>query len=242
MGVSKAVSMVGPNHQKEPDDQNQTMIDESINSVSQDKSINNSFANSEAKAKEQKKQEKFNRIRQRQILTEHLLFFDERMEFDSEIYKEYEPIYDPSVEDIAAYSKYITVASKMESEIPILALVYIERILRKTGILLNKYNWKRILLVCMCVASKVWDDDSLENVHFPKVMEDVTLSMLNRLESIFLDLFVNFDLMVKGSEYAKYYFIMRSLAEDIWNESQDEEEKQTNLPKITDQHQPSSHV
>jgi hypothetical protein len=72
-------------------------------------------------------------------------------------------VLEPTAEDIANYSKYVTVSSKMENEIPIIALVYVERILRKTGILINKFNWKRILLVCLCVASKVWDDDSLEN-------------------------------------------------------------------------------
>ena len=135
-------------------------------------------------------------------------------------------ILDPSIEDIAAYSKYVTIASKMENEAPVVALVYIERILLKTGILVNKYNWKRILLVCLCVASKVWDDDSLENVHFPKVMSDVTINMINKLEEIFLDLFLDYDLVVKGSEYAKYYFIMRSLADDQMNEALSEEERQ----------------
>jgi hypothetical protein len=113
----------------------------------------------------------------------------------------------------------------MENEAPIIALVYIERILQKTGMLVNKFNWKRILLVCLCVASKVWDDDSLENVHFPKVMADVSLTMINKLEEIFLDVLLNYDLIVKGSEYAKYYFIMRTLADDLRNESQSEEEK-----------------
>lgn len=105
----------------------------------------------------------------------------------------------------------------MENEVPIIALVYIERLLRKTGILVTKFTWKRILLVCLIVASKVWDDDSLENIHFPKVMKDVQLVTLNRLEQIFLDLFLNYDLVVKGSEYAKYYFVMQTLASDMAN-------------------------
>jgi hypothetical protein len=28
-------------------------------------------------------------------------------------------------------------------------------------------------------------------------------------------MFLNYDLVVKGSEYAKYYFIMRSLADEL---------------------------
>ena len=129
-----------------------------------------------------KKKANFEREEQMNILRNQLVYFDERMDVESSTFDEDMEIYDPSEEDIAAYGKYVTIASKMENEAPIIALVYIERILLKTGILVNKYNWKRILLVCLCVASKVWDDDSLENVHFPKVMADVSLVMLNRLE------------------------------------------------------------
>ena len=132
--------------------------------------------------KADKKKANFEREEQMNILRNQLVYFDERMDVESSTFDEDMEIYDPSEEDIAAYGKYVTIASKMENEAPIIALVYIERILLKTGILVNKYNWKRILLVCLCVASKVWDDDSLENVHFPKVMADVSLVMLNRLE------------------------------------------------------------
>tara|TARA_B110000285_G_C15122787_1_gene618213 strand:- start:315 stop:1082 length:768 start_codon:yes stop_codon:yes gene_type:complete len=175
--------------------------------------------------KEAKQKAKYERQEQMNILRNQLVYFDERMDVESSTFDEEMEIYDPTEEDIAAYGKYVTIASKMENEAPIIALVYIERILLKTGILVNKYNWKRILLVCLCVASKVWDDDSLENVHFPKVMADVSLVMLNRLEQIFLDLFLNYDLVVKGSEYAKYYFIMRTLANDLRDESLSAEEK-----------------
>jgi hypothetical protein len=102
----------------------------------------------------------------------------------------------------------------MENEIPIICLVYLERLLMKTGILLTVDNWRKLTLICLILGSKVWDDDSLENVHFPKVMSDVTLKIINTLEQTFLE-FIDFDLVVKGSEYAKYYFILRSLAEEI---------------------------
>ena len=70
----------------------------------------------------------------------------------------------------------------METEIPVVSLVYIEKLLLSTGILLNKWNWRRVTLICLCLASKIWDDDSLENVHFPKVMRDVTNFEINKLE------------------------------------------------------------
>ncbi len=84
-----------------------------------------------------------------------------------ELHSSYNIELDPTADDIANYCKYVTLSCKMENEIPLIAMVYIERILRKCGLLVNSFNWKRLLLICLCIASKVWDDDSLENIHFP---------------------------------------------------------------------------
>jgi len=99
----------------------------------------------------------------------------------------------------------------MEKEIPILCLIYIERFLTKTGLLMNYANWKRLTLITLILASKIWDDDSLENVHFPQVMPDVTLKEITGLEKVFLSL-TDFDLIIRGGEYAKYYFILKTFA------------------------------
>ena len=99
----------------------------------------------------------------------------------------------------------------MEKEIPILCLVYIERFLTKTGLLMNYVNWKRLTLISLILASKIWDDDSLENVHFPQVMADLSLKEIAGLEQVFLQL-IDFNLVIKGSEYAKYYFVLKSFA------------------------------
>ena len=178
------------------------------------------------KERKRKELEKFDRQMQLVVLKGQLRYYDIRMEYDQEVFNEDIEVIDPSEDDIAAYCKYVTVASKMESEIPVIAMIYIERLLNKTGILINKYNWRRLLLTCLCIASKIWDDDSLENQHFPRVMSDVTANMINKLEQIFLDTFLQYDMVIKGSEYAKYYFIMRSLADDLMKQAQAPEEQQ----------------
>ena len=43
-------------------------------------------------------------------------------------------------------------------------------------------------------------------------MSDLSLKEINTFERVFLDL-IGYDLVVKGAEYAKYYFIMRTLAD-----------------------------
>ena len=55
----------------------------------------------------------------------------------------------------------------MEKEAPIIALIYLERLLLKTGALLNHWNWRRLVLITLIEAGKIWDDETLENKHFP---------------------------------------------------------------------------
>jgi len=88
----------------------------------------------------------------------------------------------PTLEEVYYYCKYVIITGRMEKEIPILCLIYLERFTKKTGILLNFSNWKRLTLICLILASKIWDDDSLENVHFPQVMSDVSLKEISGLE------------------------------------------------------------
>mmetsp|Transcript_17348 Transcript_17348/g.12398 ORF Transcript_17348/g.12398 Transcript_17348/m.12398 type:complete len:143 (+) Transcript_17348:2324-2752(+) len=119
---------------------------------------------------------------------------------------------DPSLEELYYYCKYVIIAGRMEKEIPILCLIYVERFLTRSGLLMNFANWKRVTLISLLLASKIWDDDSLENVHFPQVMPDVSLKEIAALEKAFLQV-IDFDLVIRGAEYAKYYFILKTFAE-----------------------------
>lgn len=49
-------------------------------------------------------------------------------------------------------------------------------------------------------------------------MPNVTNNEINKLEQAYLE-FVDFKLVIRGAEYAKYYFIMRTLAEEVELES-----------------------
>ena len=146
------------------------------------------------------------------FLRDAMQVFNDKYSIAKEMMEDQVELIAPDHSLVYQYCRYVVIASKMEKEIPIVALVYLERLLTRTGILINKNNWRRLLLVSLCLASKIWDDESLENEHFPKVMEDVTLKEINTFERVFLDL-IGYDLVVKGAEYAKYYFILRTLAE-----------------------------
>jgi hypothetical protein len=116
---------------------------------------------------------------------------------------------DPQV--IFEFCANIMILSKMEKEVIIIALIYIERFIFNTGLLLTSRNWKRVLFTSMIVASKIWDDDSFENNHFAQVFTHLTVGEINMLERIFLEL-INYKVYVKCSDYFKYFFIIKSIA------------------------------
>lgn len=59
----------------------------------------------------------------------------------------------------------------MEKEVPILALVYIERIILKSGFGITGKNWRKIIFTALIMASKTWDDESFENENFAKAFD-----------------------------------------------------------------------
>ena len=120
----------------------------------------------------------------------------------------------PTLEEIYYFCKYVIITGRMEKEIPILCLIYLERFTKKTGILINGTNWKRLTLISLILASKIWDDDSLENVHFPQVMTDISLKEIAGLEAVFLRL-IDFDLNIRGAEYAKFYFVLKTFSKNF---------------------------
>ncbi len=95
--------------------------------------------------------------------------FDYAYNFTSDQMEQYdEEFVDiPTLEELYYYCKYVIITGRMEKEIPILCLIYLERFFTMTGILMTGRNWKRLTLISLILASKIWDDDSLENVHFP---------------------------------------------------------------------------
>merc|ERR1712032_471489 len=62
----------------------------------------------------------------------------------------------------------------------------------------------------MGLASKVWDDESFENVEFAQLCPLYTLDEINAFEHVFLKC-IGYNLSLKGSLYAKTYFLLRTL-------------------------------
>jgi hypothetical protein len=117
----------------------------------------------------------------------------------------------PTLLSVIDYFTNIFVKSQLESECIIMALIYCERLVKDTkGRLCIRYdNWKSIVFTCLMMASKVWDDLSMWNVDF-SISSSLNLRRVNDLELKLLET-LKFIIRVSASEYAKYYFHLRSL-------------------------------
>ena len=117
----------------------------------------------------------------------------------------------PEPQTIFDFMADIIILTKMEKEVVVLSLIYIERLIYNTGLLLTSRNWRRILLTSMIIASKIWDDNSFENGNFSQVYANLGINEINTLERIFLEL-INYKVYVKQSEYFKYLMLIKEIA------------------------------
>jgi len=121
----------------------------------------------------------------------------------------------PSLDEITDFYRFVFKKAQMESDCIIVSLIYVERLLRDTngGVWPNPKNWRSLLFSCMVMASKVWDDLSMWNKDFSHVCPlgvKFSLKRINELELALLNC-LKFNVKVLASEYAKYYFLMRSM-------------------------------
>eukprot|EP00536_Pseudo-nitzschia_multiseries_P013622 jgi/Psemu1/212226/e_gw1.594.11.1 len=124
--------------------------------------------------------------------------------------------YIPSLDEIVTFYRDVFVKAQMESDCIIMSLIYLERLIKKTiGRLRPRArNWRSLMFSCMILSSKVWDDMSMWNGDFsqscPPGGVNFSLQRVNQLELAVLNS-LKFNVKVPASEYAKYYFLLRSM-------------------------------
>jgi len=117
----------------------------------------------------------------------------------------------PDVDVIYKFLAMIFKAERLDAECGIMCLAYIERMIALTGLTLDPINWRRIVLSALILASKVWEDQSVWNVDFLPVFDNLTATDLNKLERQFLAL-LQYNVSLTASLYAKYYFELRTFS------------------------------
>ena len=121
----------------------------------------------------------------------------------------------PSLDEVTRFYRDIFYKAQMETDCIIMSLIYVERLVKKTGGLLRPRaeNWRSLLFSCMILSSKVWDDLSMWNVDFSQSCPrgvSFPLKRINDLELAVLHA-LSFQVKVPASEYAKYYFLLRTM-------------------------------
>mmetsp|Transcript_151597 Transcript_151597/g.484581 ORF Transcript_151597/g.484581 Transcript_151597/m.484581 type:complete len:283 (+) Transcript_151597:616-1464(+) len=99
---------------------------------------------------------------------------------------------------------------RLEAEVAIIALIYIDRFVERSGEPLSSENWQRVTLIALISASKVWDEDPFDNAEFAEMSPSYDVRDINAFEHAFLQC-VGYDVVINGPMYTKTHFFMQTL-------------------------------
>eukprot|EP01116_Phalansterium_solitarium_P022874 TRINITY_DN7734_c0_g1_i2.p1 TRINITY_DN7734_c0_g1~~TRINITY_DN7734_c0_g1_i2.p1 ORF type:complete len:385 (-),score=66.93 TRINITY_DN7734_c0_g1_i2:156-1310(-) len=117
----------------------------------------------------------------------------------------------PSQKDVFKFISTVFATQQIPPECSILCLCYIERLLKATNIRLHPWNWRRVLLGTLMIASKVFEDLAVWNVDFQPQFPFLSVADLNTLERNLLQL-LDYNVSIKPSQYANYFFELRAFS------------------------------
>lgn len=119
----------------------------------------------------------------------------------------------PTTEQIYYFLHQIYTTAQSPAEVSVMALAYIERFLTLTDITFHVSNWRLICLGAIIIARKVWVDKSrISNMVFLRIFNYMTIDDLSSIEREYLSS-LQYIVSIKPSIFAKYYFALRSIAE-----------------------------
>jgi len=110
----------------------------------------------------------------------------------------------PTLDDVEQLITNIFTKQDLSAECAVLAVAYIDKIGHKKTKLWPS-NWRRVLLGALLLSEKVWEDQAVWNIDYVKSFPNISAEDLRQLEREFL-IKIQFELTLKPSEYAKYYF------------------------------------
>jgi len=118
----------------------------------------------------------------------------------------------PNLQQVRDYVERLVARQCLSPEVAVMSCAYISRLIRNTGTQVNIYNWRRILLGALLIADKIWEETAVWNADYRKSFPFLSLANINQLERQFLYA-LDFNLTLRASTYAHYYFQLRSIAD-----------------------------
>jgi hypothetical protein len=122
----------------------------------------------------------------------------------------------PKLITMIDFFNLIFTTAQIESECIIIALIYCERLVKDSNgqFFIRHDNWRSVIFISLIMASKVWDDLSMSNADLSMILVHWDLPRVNELELITLKT-LQFGVKIPPGQYAKYYFILRSLINQL---------------------------
>ena len=99
--------------------------------------------------------------------------------------------------------------AQLEDDVLLITVIYFERLISTRKIELNSTTYRAFILVSLLIASKIWDDVSMENGDFAAIA-DWNILKVNELEVIALEA-LDWRCTVTAGEYTTYFFKLRSV-------------------------------
>lgn len=110
----------------------------------------------------------------------------------------------PSEQNVYNWCRNVMAKGKLDKEVVVNAIVYLERYMDQSKINVNKETWKKLVFTTIYIASK--------NRYIDKTLYELySDSEIERMERSFLTL-IEYNLQIKQSEYAHAYFLLRTYA------------------------------
>lgn len=101
------------------------------------------------------------------------------------------------------------------SEVNIIALVYMYRLLGMSTLTITSRNWSNVWLTCVNMAAKMWQDTSFRSGALAQVLKDTERKHVREMERRALSL-VKFDTTISSITYAQYYFSLRQMYGELF--------------------------
>ncbi|KAF8930595.1 hypothetical protein BGZ58_008160 [Dissophora ornata] len=120
--------------------------------------------------------------------------------------------------DIFDFMRFIfDCGQNLGAENAIITLIYVERLTELGNLSFHAINWRRLLLGALILSIKVWEDLAVFNSDVCAIFEGLSVKDVNALERFSMAK-LQYNVSVKRSIYAAYYFRLRDVSEQRHNE------------------------